>query len=109
MSQNTERIKTLNDQFRTSLSGGTVVWTQGIDSLPEPTRHTIVDRVRQFDKFSADNDPHGEHDFGSFDIDGDRIFWKIDYYNQTKDAGSEDPANPDITARVLTIMLAEEY
>jgi hypothetical protein len=52
---------------------------------------------------------HREHDFGSFELAGETFFWKIDYYNNDLVAGSEDPADPSKTTRVLTIMLAEEY
>ena len=66
-----------------------------------------VDEVRTFDAFTADNDPHGEHDFGSFEVDGRKIFWKLDYYDAAMRLGSEDPADPAKTTRVsLTIMLA---
>jgi len=71
--------------------------------------HAILERVRTFEKFDADNDPHGEHDFGAFDHGRDTIFWKIDYYDRTLQAASPDAGDPAITARVLTIMLAEEY
>jgi len=57
----------------------------------------------------AHNDPYGERDFGSFKFQNETIFWKVDYYNRSLDAGSEDPADPKITTRVLTIMLASEY
>jgi hypothetical protein len=53
--------------------------------------------------------PHGERDFGAFDHDGRRIFWKIDYYDRALHHGGEDPSDPGQTARVLTIMLASEY
>ncbi|MEQ8826157.1 MAG: DUF3768 domain-containing protein, partial [Parvibaculum sp.] len=62
-----------------------------------------------FDDFTPDNDPHGEHDFGSVRIDENAIFWKIDYYDRSMEAGSPDPADPEVTTRVLTIMLADEY
>jgi hypothetical protein len=65
--------------------------------------------MRRFDAFTPDNDPHGEHDFGAFDEGGDRFFWKIDYYDKQMEFGSPDAADPDVTARVLTLMLAEEY
>ncbi|MDI3326206.1 DUF3768 domain-containing protein [Pontibacterium granulatum] len=55
------------------------------------------------------NDPYGEHNFGSFEHNGVRCFWKIDYYDKLKARGSEDPADLDQTLRVLTIMLAAEY
>jgi hypothetical protein len=103
----TAKIRELNDRFRTQLSGGTVALTQGIAGRPDT--EVVLRRVAMFDAFSEDNDPHGEHDFGSFDQNGDSIFWKIDYYDKSLQAGSPDPANPTVTTRVLTIMLAEEY
>ena len=52
---------------------------------------------------------HGEHDFGSFEVAGEKFFWKIDYYDERCEFGSEDPADPEKTMRVLTIMFADEY
>lgn len=57
----------------------------------------------------AHNDPHKEHDFGSFEIAGRKFFFKLDYYDSAMEFGSEDPADPSKTTRVLTIMLASEY
>jgi Protein of unknown function (DUF3768) len=57
----------------------------------------------------AHNDPYGEHDFGNFTLAGRKFFWKIDAYDANMEFGSEDPADPSQTTRVLTIMLAEEY
>lgn len=59
--------------------------------------------------FTEDNDPHGQHDFGAFTLDGRKIFWKIDYYDPSMEFGSEDPSDDEKTFRMLTIMLAEEY
>ena len=70
---------------------------------------TVLDHVRTFTDFTDDNDPNGEHDFGAFEIGGNRLFFKIDYYNPTMDAGSDDPSDPAQTTRALTIMLASEY
>ena len=56
-----------------------------------------------------DNDPNGEHDFGNFELAGQKFFWKIDYYDTTMEFGSEDPADSAKTTRVLTIMLTSEY
>jgi hypothetical protein len=83
--------------------------TQGISHLPEQDKEDILTKVRTFNKFTPDNDPYGEHDFGAFDHKGEKIFWKIDYYDTTLTWGSEDPADPKQTRRVLTIMLASEY
>ncbi len=100
----------LNDLLRTTFLTGRVVMTEGVRALPTAARDEIVTKVRTFDGFDAGNDPYGEHDFGAFDQDGvGKVFWKIDYYDPTLIMGSEDPADPKRTARVLTIMLAEEY
>jgi len=105
----TARIRELNDLFRTSFIGGKVLQTQGIQSLPEEDQSSIREQVERFNDFTEDNDPHGEHDFGAFDHSGQKIFWKIDYYDAAMEYGSEDPADPKQTTRVLTIMLASEY
>lgn len=65
--------------------------------------------VRSFDKFDKDNDPWGEHDFGAFELDGEKLFWKIDAYDLSMSMGSPNPANEAVTRRVLTVMLAAEY
>lgn len=103
-------IAVLNDSFRASFLGGRVLMTAGITALPEEAQADILERVRAFQDFTPDNDPYGEHDFGSLDHDvAGRVFWKIDYYDPTMSAGSEDAADPEKTVRVLTIMLAGEY
>ncbi|WP_292533133.1 DUF3768 domain-containing protein [Methylocystis sp.] len=70
---------------------------------------SAVRKTATFDAFTQDNDPHGEHDFGSFELAGRTFFWKIDYYDPNLEFGSEDPGDPTKTTRVLTIMLADEY
>jgi len=88
---------------------GRLVQTSGIGSLPPEDQSAIREKVETFEVFTPDNDPHGEHDFGAFEHNGERIFWKIDYYDATLTQGSEDPSDPSQTVRVLTIMLASEY
>jgi hypothetical protein len=104
---NAERIRQLNDLFRKTRSGGRLMLTRGIAGRPDTEQ--ILDKVAGFDAFSEDNDPYGEHDFGSFLQSGDKIFWKIDYYDSKLELGSPDPADPNQTTRVLTVMLADEY
>ncbi len=69
----------------------------------------LLSRVRLYDRFSADNDPYGERDFGSFECYDVKCFWKIDYFNLDLTAGSEDPSDPTVTIRVVTILRADEY
>ena len=102
-------IRTLNDQFRRTLAGGRALVTNGVDALGPDTVAAILDEVRRFDRFDPCNDPYGEHDFGSFHHAGQRVLWKIDYYDRALTFASPDPADPTVTARVLTVMLAGEY
>ena len=103
------RIRQLNDQLRTTCTGGAVVCTNGIAALPEAIRKRIMTAIRTFDAFTTDNDPHGEHDFGAVEVDDDKIFFKIDYYDRDMQMHSPDATDPAVTTRVLTIMLADEY
>lgn len=110
LTEETARIRELNDAFRRAPSKlGRLVTTRGIASLPFDQQLTIIAKVQDFQKFSADNDPNGEHDFGSFDFRDKTIFWKIDCYDLQLEYGSDDPADPSKTTRVLAIMLASEY
>ena len=104
-----ERIRELNDQFRRTYQGGTVTMTSGINALPATVKSRILEKVRTFDAFSKKNDPHHEHDFGAFEEGGHKVFFKLDYYDAEMVYGSEDPTDPSMTTRVLTIMLASEY
>lgn len=104
----TRRVRELNDVFRKSMVCD-VYLTRGVANLPSDVQAMALRRVATFDAFTSDNDPQGEHDFGSFDLAGRKLFFKIDYYAPDREHGSEDPSDPDRTVRVLTIMLAEEY
>ena len=110
MKPNTNTIRRLNDEFRSRQAPtGKVMITAGIQALGNIAVTTIYRTVVEFNEFTPDNDPHKEHDFGTFDFEGQRIYWKIDYYDLSLTRGSDDPADPSITTRVLTIMLAEQY
>ena len=109
MAQSSEKIARLNDLLRQEGIGGRVMVTRGIAALAQDTRQRIFQAVREFDGFSKDNDPYKERDFAALTVEGNRINWKIDYYNKDLTAGSEDPSNPTITERIMTIMLASEY
>lgn len=106
-----ERTRQLNDSLRKTLddSLGKVVFTPGVAALESDVVMMVLSAIAAFDAFGPENDPHGEHDFGSFDLAGYTLFWKIDYYAPDLEGGSEDPSDPQQTTRVLTIMLAEEY
>lgn len=110
MTKDTATIAILNDLCRTAMGvAGRLLQTEGINALPYADQSAIREKVETFKNFTPDNDPHGERDFGAFEHNGKRIFWKIDYYASDMEHGSENPADPTQTVRVLTIMLASEY
>jgi Protein of unknown function (DUF3768) len=105
----TERIRALNDELRKHLAGGVAVITPGVAALGRDAVERIVKTLAVFNDFCEANDPYGEHDFGAFEVDGHKLFFKIDYYDTRLAYHSPDPSNPAVTERVITIMLAEEY
>lgn len=118
-----ERIARLNDLARRAMGiASMVVATEGIRALPEADQSRLRELIETFDAFTPDNDPYGERDFGAIwqGLDGVwstlrpvdvavTVFWKIDAYDRALRFCSEDPADPAVTRRVLTIMLAGEY
>ena len=102
-------IAKLNDRFRQIFWGGEVYMTAGVTALSDTIICKIFAAVQNYNAFTPDNNPHGERDFGKFKIENYEFIWKIDYYDPTHQYLSEDPTNPAVTLRVMTIMLAEEY
>ena len=102
-------IAALNDQFRKNFTKGNVFLTCGVDALEDSVKYELCRQVQKFNNFTENNDPYGEHDFGAIDLEGHKFFWKIDCYDLKMEYGSENPADPKITRRVLTIMFADEY
>jgi Protein of unknown function (DUF3768) len=102
------RIRDLNDKLRTTQRGGMVLITDGLAALGQEAG-AILDAVTGFTNFNPDNDPWGEHDCASLEVNGHRVIWKIDYYDRSRRIHSPDPADPKVTVRVLTVMLASEY
>ena len=109
MSAQVARIRELNDNLRKTLSGGRVMMTPGIAALGPEIVERVVKAITVFDDFCNENDPYHEHDFGALDVEGNRVFFKIDYYDRAFRNHSPDPSNPAVTERVITLMLAEEY
>jgi Protein of unknown function (DUF3768) len=104
-----DRIRLLNDELRKHLLSGGAVITPGIAALGSKAVKRLVQTIAIFDDFCTANDPHGEHDFGAFDFDGTPVMFKIDYYDKDLQFRSPNPADSNVTERVITIMLAAEY
>ena len=124
--EQTAQIARLNDLARKAMGiACTAIATVGFRSLPEADQSQVRELIETYDAFTEDNDPHGERDFGTIyqlgnghwmterprlrEDERERVFWKFDYYDRDLQFGSEDAANPAVTRRVLTIMLADEY
>ena len=107
-------IAETNDSFRRAAmkgiksTDGKAVRTQGVAALGSLTNLFLQAQIAAFDAFTETNDPHGEHDFGSIQLDGcPKVFWKIDDYSDASmDSGADDKLN---AYRVRVIMLADEY
>lgn len=105
-----KRIRDLNDRFRRLRQGnGRLFITAGVQALGPVFVAEAICSVRAFEAFTPDNDPYGEHDFGKLEVREEWVMWKIDYFDPTLSAGSEDPGDDAKTCRVLTVMLADEY
>ncbi|MFZ7093736.1 DUF3768 domain-containing protein [Primorskyibacter sp. 2E233] len=106
----TQRIRRLNDLLRRGQADqATILLTAGVQAAGDDFATSAVKAMSEFDDFSEDNDPHHEHDFGAFEIGQEKLFFKIDYFDPALERHSDDAADPNVTHRVLTIMLASEY
>jgi hypothetical protein len=105
----TDKIRELNDALRTTLVGGEITLTAGVAMLESDTIRAITQALQTYDDFTDDNDPYGEHDFGVISVKGHEVIFKIDYFDMSLQFHSPDAADPEVTIRVLTIMLADEY
>lgn len=103
------RIRALNDQLRQGRIGGRLCLTGGVLGLGDGAVAEALDALARFDEFTDANDPYGEHDFGCIVVQGERLFWKIDYYDGSLTSHAVDPADAAKCVRVLTVMLAREY
>lgn len=102
------RICALNDQLRTQHVGGRILISQGVVAEGPAFILAALGAVKRFSDFNEFNDPYGEHDFGVVSVEADKVFWKIDYYDQSLTAAA-DPASESDCVRVLTLMRPDEY
>jgi hypothetical protein len=104
-----EAIAALNDRLRTTGTGGRVVASAGLNGRGKAYVALALTAVATFTAFDRENDPYGERDAAMLDVGRDSVLFKIDYYDLSLTAHSPNPADPAVTERVMTVMLAEEY
>ena len=107
MNDKSEKIATLNDAQRRALIG--VMCTASVDALLPAERAKLLLRLQAYNDWEPGNDPYGEHDFGTLVVEGQKYFFKIDYFDLELTGHSPDPADPAVTRRVIMLMRADEY
>lgn len=109
-SRKTAIIRELNDKLRQNDVGGQIVVAGALAQEDSDLIQRVREAVRIAEVVTGDdNDPYEQHDFGSVKVDNELYFWKIEYFNNEMDAGSEDPSDASQTKRLLTIMCASDY
>lgn len=110
------KIAALNDALRRDpLSGrhGHVMITSGVAAYGSAFTTKVLYALSALtpEDFEPGNDPYGERDFAVFEVDGVKLYGKVDTFEKDSNylAGAETPDNPETTERVLTILLPEEY
>lgn len=104
-----ERVRALNDRLRQQHLGGRIFLSSGLVALGQEACSQALQKIREVADFNERNDPYGEHDFGGIELNGKRVFWKIDYYDHSLTSRAVDPTDPAQCTRVMTVMLAWEY
>lgn len=104
-----EQIARLNDQLRMGHGKGKIVVTKAVHALTGFDTDVLMAALANYEGFDPDNDPHGERDFGDLTLFGADLLFKIDYYDNAMEFGSDNPANMELTTRVLTVMRADEW
>lgn len=103
-----ELIRRLNDELRTTLSGGRIMLTRGVRQLPESDQSAVIEALVAYTGFAPDDQERDQHDFGLIQLGQIRAIWKINYLDQDHRYASPDPSDPALTRRVLKVMLVDE-
>ncbi|MFD1158942.1 DUF3768 domain-containing protein [Roseovarius aestuarii] len=88
---------------------GQVLVTPGVSGEGAEFQAAALAAVATDTRFTEDNDPYGDHTFGTVTVSRQKLFWKVDLYDTDFTYGSERPFDPCVTRRVLTIMCPSEY
>jgi len=103
------RIAALNDRIRKTNEGGITFLSRDVALMAGAKTVDLLKQVADYDRFTKTNDPQGERNRGAVLLFGKEVLWEIGYYDEQAVGPSKDPANADVTTRIMTIMLASEY
>ena len=118
------RIAAQNDTFRRRIGSvvagafhpggaelrGRVFATAAVAARGRPFVLSCLRAVAGVTDFPPEDDPDGLRDFGAVEVEGARVWWKIDFYSDDRlEWGSERPDDPARTYRVLTILFPEDW
>src|SRR4051812_29354933 len=103
------QIRFLNDALRRTFAGGRVMLTSSVAQLDVGQKAKVLAAIQNYSSFNDGSDPHGEHDMAFVEVDGERYWAKVDYYDTDLRYLSDDPSDANITRRVMTIGHASEY
>lgn len=109
ISERTDRIRQLNDQLRTLRGSGKIHIIGALADMGEEMQKEVLTAVATFAGFNEGDDPYGEHDFGTVTVEGEQFMFKIDYYAPDLENGSDDPADPAKTVRIMSVFHTSDY
>lgn len=114
MTDQLSRIAALNDRVRQGLDprARVVITAACVAALsedgPSAMLQTQAALLMAIDRCEFAPDERDERRRGEVMFRGRPIRFAIDYYDRSLEWGSEDPADPDVTTRVMTIMLPQD-
>ena len=101
-----EKIRKINDLARLNIYKCLIITSEGVDDLD--SHEFIMQSIKGYD-FTEHNDPEHLHDFGVIWVEDQAVFWEMQCFEKDLRTPAVDPSNTATTARVLSIMLDDEY
>ena len=91
-SSHADQVRKLNNALWRNLQTGIITATPDIRAMGSVAIAHILRQIVEFDDFTSDNDPYGEHDMGVMRKGGAKLFWQIDYYDHALEGGVARPS-----------------
>ena len=99
-----KRIRELNDNFRRTGEGGLPYPSDKVKAAGSAFLAAALRAIASFDAFTEEQDPSGERQGGMVEVEGEKVFFQINYYyDRNMGNKAPNPANPSTTQRTLFI------